>query len=345
MALSGILWQLSQLLLMGCNGPHLHFSKQQRVHLWKEPWSKLGRSQSVVSASCTQVSGRAQQTAEITTPQQQESAASLFANKKRIRAAVSPPSSMDSFGAPPNDALPPSDIRALVASAARGFLTNSRRGHRIFWKVAGTLCQRAREKLGAAGLLWSKAAWDGSLHAAMAGLKELAGTADAGLQQGFEAVLTSIKQAHLEGLRQPACAFRGARKTAASPAHASPAATSQARPPAGGASRKARRAREELASYFFGDKVPHSFLCGECSNPATFAVRGSKGGSDLKYSCGVHREVTGCFRIEKTRTEWARDCEVHKLKAELARALDEESRLRGNRGEGLFGAEERALDS
>lgn len=35
---------------------------------------------------------------------------------------------------------------------------------------------------------------------------------------------------------------------------------------------------------------------------------------------------------------------MYKLKAELARALDEESRLRGNRGEGLFGAEERALD-
>jgi hypothetical protein len=96
----------------------------------------------------------------------------------------------------------------------------------------------------------------------MAGLKELAGTADAGLQQGFEEVLTSIKQAHLEGLRRPACASRGARKTAASPAHASPAATSQARPPAGGATRKARRAREELASYLFGDKGESGTLIG-----------------------------------------------------------------------------------
>ncbi|GAQ92905.1 hypothetical protein KFL_011940020, partial [Klebsormidium nitens] len=224
-----------------------------------------------------------------------------------------------------NDALPPSAIRALMASASRGFLTNSKRGHRIFRKVAGAVCRRAREELGGAGLLWSKAAWDGSLHAAMSGLKEFAGTADAALHQGFEKVLTSSKQAHLEGLRRPASASRKARKTAASPA-----ATKKARPPAGGASRKARKASPEpLASYLFGDKVPHSLLCGECSNPATCAVRGGKG-SNLKYFCGVHREVTGCFKIEGTREEWARNYEEYKLKAELARALDEESRLRGN---------------
>jgi hypothetical protein len=156
--------------------------------------------------------------------------------------------------APRDDALPLSAIRALVASAARGFLTDSKRGHRIFRKVAGTLCQRAREELGSAGLLWMKAAWDGSLHAAMAGLQALAGTADAGLQEGFEKVLTSIRQAHMEGLQRPASASRGAHRAAANPATASPAATSQARPPAGGASRKVRKAKEQLASYLFGDK-------------------------------------------------------------------------------------------
>ena len=47
-------------------------------------------------------------------------------------------------------------------------------------------CASALERSSiAAGLLWSKAAWDGSLHAATAGLKELASTADAGLQAGL----------------------------------------------------------------------------------------------------------------------------------------------------------------
>ncbi|GAQ92101.1 hypothetical protein KFL_009210030 [Klebsormidium nitens] len=91
----------------------------------------------------------------------------------------------------------------------------------------------------------------------MAGLKVHAGTADEGLQQGFEKVLTCIKQAHLrEGLRRPASPSPGAHRTAASPAPApaSPAATNEAWQPAGGASRRARRAREEPASYLFGDK-------------------------------------------------------------------------------------------
>jgi hypothetical protein len=94
----------------------------------------------------------------------------------------------------------------------------------------------------------------------MAGLQALAGTADAGLQEGFEKVLTSIRQAHMEGLQRPASASRGAHRTNASPAAASPAATSQARPPAGGASRKARKAKELLASYLFGAKGEQQHL-------------------------------------------------------------------------------------
>ncbi|GAQ83648.1 hypothetical protein KFL_001560165, partial [Klebsormidium nitens] len=231
-----------------------------------------------------------------------------------------------------SDALPTSAIRAFVASALRSFLTKSKRGHRIFRKVAGLVCRRAKKELGLVGLLWTKAAWVGGLRAAMAGLEGLASTPDAGLQDGFGKVLTSIKQAHLEGLQQPASASHGARRTTASPAPASPAATNEARPPAGGASRKARRAKEELASYLLGDKVPHSLLCGECSAPATFAMRGVKDGGSLKYFCGMHRELTGCFKIDSTRGEWARTCEVHKLEAELVRALDEESQLKGNRG-------------
>ncbi|GAQ93393.1 hypothetical protein KFL_014940010, partial [Klebsormidium nitens] len=239
----------------------------------------------------------------------------------------------DTSGAFCNDALPPLPIRALVASASRGFLTNSNRGHRIYRKVAGTLCQRAREELGAAGLFWSRAAWDGSLRAAMAGLKALAGTADAGLEQGLKEVLTLITQAHLEGLRRPASASRGAHKTAASRAHPSRAATKQAWSPAGGASRKAREAREELATYLFGDKVPYGLLCKHCSSPAIFARRGGKVGGGFECFCKKHYEQKnpgnpGCFELEKTRAEWARVCEVRKAKAELAQALDEDTELR-----------------
>lgn len=94
----------------------------------------------------------------------------------------------------------------------------------------------------------------------MAGLKELAGTSDAGLQQGFEKVLTSTRQAHLEGLQQSASASHGACRITASPAPLRPAA---ARPLAGGASRKARKASaEQLASYLFGDKGESGTLIG-----------------------------------------------------------------------------------
>ncbi|GAQ92902.1 hypothetical protein KFL_011930010, partial [Klebsormidium nitens] len=78
---------------------------------------------------------------------------------------------------------------------------------------------------------------------------------------------------------------------------------------------------------------PHSLLCDECTFPATFAVRGGKEGGNLKCFCGVHRLfIPGCFKVETARAEWARDCEVFKVKKELARALDEEARLKGNRG-------------
>jgi hypothetical protein len=120
--------------------------------------------------------------------------------------------------------------------------------------VAGGVCRHAKEELGPAGLPWTKAAWEEGLRAAMTGLEALAGTADARLQQGFEKVLMSIKRAHLEGLQQPANASRGVQRTAASPAPASRAAASQALPQAGGASRKARKARVHLSSYLFGDK-------------------------------------------------------------------------------------------
>lgn len=104
------------------------------------------------------------------------------------------------------------------------------------------------------------AAWDGSLHVAMAGLQALTGTTDEGLQQGFENGLTSIKQAHLEGLRRPANASRGARRASVSPAPASQATVHQARPPAGGASREVRGTKEELATYLLETKVSSSTL-------------------------------------------------------------------------------------
>lgn len=141
-----------------------------------------------------------------------------------------------------------------MASASRGFLTNLKRGYRIFRKVAGTVCQRARQELDSRGLLWSKAAWDGSLHAAMAGLKELAGIVNADLRQGFSKVLASVTQARLEGLQSPASASRGARSIPARRAPARPAHMKQAPASASGASRKAERAREHLAAYLFGDK-------------------------------------------------------------------------------------------
>jgi hypothetical protein len=141
-----------------------------------------------------------------------------------------------------------------MASAARGFLTSSKRGHRIFRKVAGGVCRRAKEQLGPDGLRWTKAAWVGGLRAAMTGLEALAGTADAGLQQGFKEVLTSIAQAHREGLQQQARAPCRGHRAPASQTPARPAVTSQSRAPARGTSGKARKAREELASYLFGDK-------------------------------------------------------------------------------------------
>lgn len=63
----------------------------------------------------------------------------------------------------------------------------------------------------------------------MAGLKGLAHILEVGLQEGFERVLASTKQAHLEGLQQPAIASKKA--------HSAPAGL--ARPRAGSTSKKA----------------------------------------------------------------------------------------------------------
>ncbi|GAQ92798.1 hypothetical protein KFL_011430020 [Klebsormidium nitens] len=200
---------------------------------------------------------------------------------------------MDSFGAPLNDALPPSGIRELVASAARGFLTNSKRGHRIYRKVAGTLCQRAREELGFAGLLWSKAAWDGSLHAAMAGLQALAGTADTGLQD--EKVLTSIREAHLEGLKQPATASSGVCRA-------------RQRPPRPATHRAQSTAAQGLARSFCGpeDIVPYALYCHKCGASADCGLRGSKEGGQVKYVCDEHADSYRYFSIDKDRAALGR---------------------------------------
>ncbi|GAQ92820.1 hypothetical protein KFL_011560010, partial [Klebsormidium nitens] len=167
----------------------------------------------------------------------------------------------------------------------------------------------------------------------MAGIQALAGTADAGLQEGFERVLKSIRQAHLEGLQQLASASRGARRAPASPAPASRSITNEARPPAGGVSRKLREAREELATYLFGDKVPYGLLCKDCSSPAILARRGGKQGGSFECFCKKHYERKnpgnpGGFELEKTRAEWARVREVRKVKRELAQALEEDAALR-----------------
>ncbi|GAQ85305.1 hypothetical protein KFL_002280200 [Klebsormidium nitens] len=157
----------------------------------------------------------------------------------------------------------------------------------------------------------------------MAGLEALASTADAGLQKGFEDVLKSIMQAHLEGLQRPPTTSRRAHRASTNPAPTSPAATNQDLPRAG------PKARERLTSFFVGDNVSHAAYCEECGAPATHGLRGSKEGGNLKYSCCVHRDFKRFFMLERTRAEWARSCEVYKVKAELARALDEESHQRG----------------
>ena len=63
---------------------------------------------------------------------------------------------------------------------------------------------------------------------------------------------------------------------------------------------------------------------------------------------GVHSPVHVCPASERSLErrvslcpflpEWARACQVYKLKAELARALDEELQQRANQGEVSFGA-------
>jgi hypothetical protein len=137
-----------------------------------------------------------------------------------------------------------------VSAAPAGSLDVSKRGHRIFRKYAGSVCQSVREELGLAGLLWTKAAWEGSLHVAMAGLKWLADTLEVGLQEGFERVLASIKQAHLEGLQQPA--------RASNKAHSAPA--SLARPRACSTSKKAtERLARLLGKRDKGENLPPVF--------------------------------------------------------------------------------------
>ncbi|GAQ93487.1 hypothetical protein KFL_015720030 [Klebsormidium nitens] len=69
------------------------------------------------------------------------------------------------------------------------------------------------------------------------------------------------------------------------------------------------------------------------SSPAIFARRGGKGGGGFECFCKKHFERKnpgnpGGFELEKTRAEWARVCEVRKVKRELAQALDEDAELR-----------------
>ncbi|GAQ89675.1 hypothetical protein KFL_005490050 [Klebsormidium nitens] len=70
--------------------------------------------------------------------------------------------------------------------------------------LGGSVCQRARQELGAAGLLWTEAAWESSLAAAMTGLESLATSMEVGLLDGFNSLLCSVKSAHMEGLKHPA---------------------------------------------------------------------------------------------------------------------------------------------
>jgi hypothetical protein len=97
-----------------------------------------------------------------------------------------------------------SRMRSGVAAAAKGSLGFSKRGHRAFRKQAGSVCRSVREQLGSAGLCWTRAAWDGSLAAAMTGLQSLVNEQDRNLLDGYNRVLAAIERAHLEGLKQPA---------------------------------------------------------------------------------------------------------------------------------------------
>jgi hypothetical protein len=111
-----------------------------------------------------------------------------------------------------------------VRSALTGSPNDLKRGQRVFRKHAGTVCRRAREEAGPAGLLWSRAAWAGSLHAAKTGLEWLAETSEVGLLDDFKEVLAATKRADLERLERPASASsRPAREQTAGPT----------RPPAG----------------------------------------------------------------------------------------------------------------
>jgi hypothetical protein len=123
-------------------------------------------------------------------------------------------------------------VQETVRVALIGSANDSKKGQRVFRKHAGTVCRCAREEAGPAGLCWSKAAWEGSLHAAKAGLESLAGaantSADVGLLDGLKQVLAATKRAHLEGLEQPASRSRqeGGDETARSRASTRPAAGS-----------------------------------------------------------------------------------------------------------------------
>lgn len=92
-----------------------------------------------------------------------------------------------------------SDIKGFVKSAlSKGTV----RGWRVFRRMAGSVCKRARQRCGSAGKSWTKASWDGSLKAAMSVLEGLADARESSWLEGFERAVSSAAAAHLEGLKQ-----------------------------------------------------------------------------------------------------------------------------------------------
>ncbi|GAQ90989.1 hypothetical protein KFL_007110020 [Klebsormidium nitens] len=190
-------------------------------------------------------------------------------------------------------------IRQLAPMAVAGPSAGiSVRGLRVLRKRAGIVCRRAQGELGPAGLLWSEAAWVGSLRAAMGGLKGLANLPDVDLLSGFEEVLASVKRSHLEGLKQPAGVSRRFRK-------AGRQTSSCPRPAARSAERKAaQRLARSLCEP--EDTVPYALYCHECGAGADCGLRGSKEGGEVKYVCNEHADSYRYFSIDKDRAALGR---------------------------------------
>ncbi|GAQ92514.1 hypothetical protein KFL_010360020 [Klebsormidium nitens] len=208
-------------------------------------------------------------------------------------------------------------IRALVKSARQQMTV---RGQRVLRRSAGGVCRLAREACRPEGLLWTKAAWDGALQAAMSGLEGLVGVPELALVEGFRRVVVSTAAAHMEGLRQ-----RGREgRSGGVRVRVQAARTAKVSSPNRGSKRTGSDCNKQLGAR----SDPHTLHCHECGATAEFGLRGSKEGVKVKYFCEGHATCSGCFRVDKERRAWAEDWELRGLRA-LERRLEEELRNLG----------------